>query len=77
MIQKYITKHRLIYDVLKCPKDVEIPINDIDAWLFFPKHNWIYNKIKICQTQQIDCAPVGISPPKFPIFIKPIYRNYI
>ena len=66
MIKKYITKHQLIYDVLKCPKDIVIPVNDIDAWLFFPKYNWIYNKITICQTQKIPCAPIGITPPNFP-----------
>ena len=76
MIKKYITKHQLIYDILKCPKDVIIPVNDIDAWLFYPKYNWIYNKIKVCQTQNIKCAPVGILPPKFPIFIKPIINLY-
>lgn len=76
MVQKYITKHQLIYNVLKCPKDIVIPVNDIDAWLFFPKYNWIYNKIRICQTQEIPCAPIGITPPNFPVFIKPIINLY-
>jgi hypothetical protein len=48
---QYITKNALIYDIFKCPKDTIIPINDIDAWSYFPDHNWVYDKIQICKTQ--------------------------
>ncbi len=76
MIQKYITKYSLIYDVLKCPKDVIIPISDMDAWKHFKKHNWIYNKINICKTQDIICNPIGIAPQSYPIIIKPIINLF-
>ena len=76
MIHQYITKIDYIYNILKCPKDIIIPINDIDAWSHFTKYNWIYNKIKICQTQKIPCAPIGTTPPSFPVILKPIINLY-
>jgi len=73
---KYITKNALIYDIFKCPKDIIIPVNDIDAWLYFPKHNWVYDKIHICRTQQLKYAPYGVKPSEFPVYIKPIINLY-
>lgn len=73
---KYITKKALIYDIFKCPKGTIIPVNDIDAWLHFPEHNWVYNKIQICRTQNIKHAPFGVIPPEFPVYIKPIINLY-
>ena len=72
----YITKYKLIYTIFKCPKKTIIPINDIDAWHHLPDHQWVYNKIKICQTQNIDCAPIGIIPKNYPICLKPIINLY-
>jgi len=69
-------KKDLIYKILKCPKDVVIPTNDINAWGHFPEFNWIYNKLEVCKTQNIECAPIGITPPIFPVILKPIINLY-
>ena len=53
-----------------------LPASDIKAWSFFKKYNFIYNKIFICQSQEIDCGPYGITPVNFPVVIKPIVNLY-
>ncbi len=57
-----------------CPDDVTIPTDDALAYLLYPAHHWIYNKLLICETQGLAHAPHGIPPPKFPVFSKPIYN---
>ena len=75
MIKQYTTKYSLIYNTLRCPKDIIIPVNDIDAWSYFPEFNWVYNKIKLCQSQKVLCGPIGTTP-EFPIIIKPIINLF-
>ncbi len=50
----------------------KIPKNDIDAWLFYPKYRFLYNKMQICQFQKILHAPMPIRPSQYPLVIKPI-----
>ena len=57
-----------------CPPDVNIPTEDGDAYLWYPRHKWIYNKLLIAESQGLPCAPHGIDPPSFPVFSKPIYN---
>ena len=54
------------------PKNVVIPVDDVEAYQYYPRYNWIYNKLKICETQNIFCAPTPIASPSYPIFVKPI-----
>jgi hypothetical protein len=49
-----------------------IPTSDDIAWEYNPKHNWVYNKLAIAQSQNIPCGPVGTEPTEYPIIIKPI-----
>ena len=28
-----------------CPHDVDIPTEDSDAWLWYPQHRWVYDKL--------------------------------
>ena len=49
-----------------------IPKNDLEAWILFPKYNFIYNKLFLFQYQNIDCDPMPIFPNEYPIVIKPI-----
>jgi len=49
-----------------------IPNNDCDAWNMYPKYNFIYNKMFICQYQNLKYAPVPIYPDEYPVIIKPI-----
>jgi hypothetical protein len=55
-----------------CPPGVRIPTEDADAWLWYPDHRWVYDKIAIALSQGIDAAPHGVAPPDFPVFSKPI-----
>jgi hypothetical protein len=56
------------------PPGVVVPIDDAAAWQLFPRHNWIYNKLLICQTQGLAHGPHGTAPPAYPVFSKPIYN---
>ena len=50
----------------------KIFVNDSDAWLYNPDHQFIYNKLWVAQSQFIDCAPMEVYPNKYPVVFKPI-----
>jgi len=60
------------FESVVCPADVEIPTEDSDAWMWNPKHRWVYDKIAIALSQGLDAGPHGVTPPFFPVFSKPI-----
>jgi hypothetical protein len=60
------------FEGVVCPDDVRIPTEDGDAWIWFPKHRWVYDKLAVAASQGVACAPHGIEPPAFPVFSKPI-----
>lgn len=62
------------FERVPCPEDVLIPTEDGDAYLWFAKHKWVYNKLYIAETQNVPCGPHGIDPSAFPVFSKPIYN---
>ena len=62
------------FEAVPCPADVMIPTEDCDAWTWYPRANWIYDKLRIAQSQGLDCGPHGITPQRFPVFSKPIYN---
>lgn len=62
------------FEDVACPEDVRIPTEDGDAWSWFPKHKWVYNKLSIVESQSLPCGPHGLDPPDFPVFSKPIYN---
>ena len=39
-----------------------IPCNDIHAWVKFPDNNFIYDKLRLAEIQNLDCAPIPIIP---------------
>jgi hypothetical protein len=49
-----------------------IPTEDSDAWLWYPAHRWIYDKLAVALSQGLDAGPHGVPPPRFPVFSKPI-----
>jgi len=57
-----------------CPAGVFIPTEDSDAWLWNPAHRWIYDKLAVALSQQLEAAPHGVAPQTFPVFSKPIYN---
>src|ERR1700730_14003091 len=42
------------FENVYCPPEVNIPTEDSDAWLWYPKHRWIYDKIPIARVFQTD-----------------------
>ncbi|HXY96243.1 MAG TPA: hypothetical protein VEH00_04655 [Steroidobacteraceae bacterium] len=60
------------FEGIACPPGVRIPTEDPDAWQWYPKHRWIYNKLSVAESQRLECAPHGVRPPSFPVFSKPI-----
>ncbi|HEY1364504.1 MAG TPA: hypothetical protein VGF60_19835 [Xanthobacteraceae bacterium] len=55
-----------------CPDDVRIPTEDSDAWQWYPRHRWVYDKLAVALSQGLDAGPHGVPPPRFPVFSKPI-----
>jgi hypothetical protein len=49
-----------------------IPTEDSDAWLWNPAHRWIYDKLLVALSQDLDAGPHGTPVPRFPVFSKPI-----
>jgi hypothetical protein len=55
-----------------CPAHVNIPTEDSDAWLWYPDHRWVYDKLAVATSQGLDAGPHGVPPPAYPVFSKPI-----
>ncbi len=73
MVREYILKKEYIYDI--CKSKVFVPTNDLDA---YPdnKYNFVYNKIFLCESQNIKHAPLGIYPEEYPVIVKPIINLF-
>jgi hypothetical protein len=46
--------------------------DDCEAYLKYPKDNWIYNKLLLYQKLNYTAAPHGVDPDQFPVISKPI-----
>lgn len=55
-----------------CPDDVVIPTDDPDSWQLFPRHRWVYDKLRVAETQGLAAGPHGVMPAAFPVFSKPV-----
>ncbi|WP_421694482.1 hypothetical protein [Aestuariivirga sp.] len=60
------------FEHVPCPEDVSIPTDDPDCWLLFPTERWIYDKLKVAETQGLPAGPHGVMPEAFPVFSKPM-----
>lgn len=61
-------------NVKKIVPNLEIPVSDEHAYMHFPAHNWVYNKLELMRIQNIEAHPHGVVPQKYPVFSKPIYN---
>jgi hypothetical protein len=59
------------FDDVECPSGVNIPTDDIDSYQWFPQHRWIYEKLRIAQSQGLPCGMASDMPAAFPVFAKP------
>ncbi|HUF56556.1 MAG TPA: hypothetical protein VMM55_08365 [Thermohalobaculum sp.] len=62
------------FEGVECPDDVRIPTEDGDAWTWYPRQRWVYNKLSVAESQGFACGPHGIEPPEFPVFSKPVFN---
>ncbi len=62
------------FDNVECPDDLRIPTDDPDCYQLYPRHRWVYNKLAVCESQGLECAPHGVPPSRYPVFSKPIYN---
>ena len=49
-----------------------IPTEDSDAWQWYPAQRWVYDKLAVALSQNLEAAPHGVPPPRYPVFSKPI-----
>ncbi len=49
-----------------------IPTEDSDAWQWYPAYRFVYDKLRLALGQNLDAAPHGVPPPRYPVFSKPI-----
>ena len=56
----------------------KIPVNDLEAWQAYPRHNWVYNKLQLARFQNLKAAPMPIEPKStdYPVIIRPITNLY-
>ena len=40
---------------------MNIPTEDADAWLWYPRHRWVYDKIAVALSQGLEAAPHGVA----------------
>ena len=60
------------FEGIACPDGVNIPTDDPDAWEWYPGHRWVYDKLKVAESQGLSCGPHGVPPKSYPMFSKPI-----
>jgi hypothetical protein len=60
------------FEGIASPPELRIPTEDPDAYEWYPQQAWVYDKLRLCASQGITCAPHGVEPPEFPVFSKPI-----
>jgi hypothetical protein len=59
------------FETVACPDDVNIPTDDIDSYAWYPEFRWVYEKLKIAQSQGMRCGTRESIPEQFPVFAKP------
>jgi hypothetical protein len=60
------------FDGVVCPPGVDIPTDDLDAFAWNPRHRWIYDKLRVAQSQGLACGRRESPPRHYPVFCKPV-----
>lgn len=66
----------LVYDILKCPEEIIIPLDDQQAWLLNEPYRDLYNRQKLIEFQGLYHAIMPIKPISYPVFLKPLVNLY-
>jgi len=61
---------------IESSEKVVICCNDTSAWKMYPDYNWVYNKLELCKSQNIESGPHGVKPSFEPVFSKPVINLY-
>ena len=59
------------FEQVHCPAHVDIAIDDIDCWEWFPEYSYIYDKLHVARSQGVSCGTSSELPETFPVFAKP------
>jgi len=59
------------FEQVHCPAHVDIAIDDIDCWAWFPEFRYIYDKLHVARSQGVACGTRMDVPVEFPVFAKP------
>lgn len=59
------------FESVACPTDVNVPTDDLDVYEWYPDFCWVYEKLKIAQSQGLTCGTTQHWPKTFPVFAKP------
>ncbi len=62
------------FEHVRCPEEVEIPTEESDAYRLYPPHRWLFNKLAVAESQDLECGLHGMDPPSYPVFSKPVYN---
>lgn len=60
------------FEHIPCPEHISIPTDDGDAWAWYPRERWVYDKLAVALSQGLPAGPHGLKPPAFPVFSKPL-----
>lgn len=71
IVEPAVWRHQY-FNHVPCPADVWIPADDPEAWAWYPRHRWVFDKLAIALSQGFPAGPHGLMPPSFPVFSKPI-----
>ena len=63
------------FDTLTDQDKAILPTDDVAAWEFFPQYRWVYDKLRVAESQGLEAGPHGVRPPRFPIFSKPVINS--
>ena len=69
-----VQKMRFQYEGVVRDDGVLIPTTDEVAWQHHSNHRWVYNKLKVAESQGLACGIVPVEPTEFPVVVKPIYN---
>lgn len=61
-------------DVWNKLADARVPINDLQAWQWYPQYRHLLNKLLVAEKQGLECAPHGVSAPNRKLISRPIYN---
>jgi hypothetical protein len=59
------------FEGIPCPAHVRVPTDDMDCWEWYPRWRWLYDKVNIARSQDLDCGTHAEKPRRFPVFSKP------